>query len=189
MRSTVLVAVLLAAFSHSAFAQSQPTVPASPPILGNFTQGKYSNPTLGIQFQLPEGWQIDNIAESERFSSQLPRRMHLHFKSNDDAISLSASPLDPDEKLGGVFGISLRGVMDGGGFQTVGKRTKETWQGGEMINQKLKRKLPSGTETGTYRAFSLRGFYISILDFGPPATEAAREGVVKSLQPFTDDHK
>jgi hypothetical protein len=115
--------------------------------------------------------------------------MHLRFKSNEDWIILSASPIEPDEKLEHVFRISLMGAKDGGGFQTVGKQTKEVRDGYEVLSQKLTRRLSSGPATGVYRGFFSRGYYISVLHFGLPSTEEGREGIVKNLHILSDDSR
>ena len=187
MQLTAVTAILLALSLNLAPSQSSTASPSKPAILGNLSQGKYSNPVLGIQFELPAGWQIDDPEGSEKFSKQLPSRMHLHFTSGDDQIFLSATPLEPDEKLGSVFGISLRGVSDAAGLHTAAKRTKDTWEGHEMLSQKVNRKVQTGTETGVYRGFALKGFYISILDLGPVSTETVREGIIKTLHTLPGD--
>jgi hypothetical protein len=187
MRLTTVVLILVAALAtFRPGPQSQATSPVQPAILGNLVQGTYSNAVLGVKLELPSDWQIDNLGESEDFSRHLPRRMHLRFKSNEDWILLGASPIDADEKLQQVFDASLLGAKDGGGFHAVGKQTKETRDGYEVLSQKLTRKLNSGPESGVYRGLASRGYYISVLHFGPPKTEEGREGIVKSLHILPD---
>jgi hypothetical protein len=179
--TTVVLTLVVASIVFRLDPQSQPTPPGQPAILGNFVHGTYSNTVLGLKFELPADWQIDNLSESEDFSRHLPQRMRLRFKSNEDWILLSASPLDPDENLQEVFDISLKGAIDGGGFHAVGKPAKETRKGWEVFSQKLSRKLKSGPEIGVYRGLVSRGHYISVLHFGPPNTEEDRERILKSL--------
>jgi hypothetical protein len=157
--------------------------------LGNLVQGTYTNTVLGLKLELPTGWQIDNPGESEDLSRHFPRRMHLRFKSNEDWIILSASPIEPDEKLQHVFRISLMGAKDGRGFQTVGKQTKEVRDGYEVLSQKLTRRLSSGPAIGVYRAFFSRGYYVSVLLFGPPSKEGGRVEIVKNLHILSDDSR
>src|ERR1700682_3903433 len=126
MRLTTVPLILVAAStSFRPSPQSQPTS-VQPAILGNLVQGTYSNTVLGVKFELPADWQIDNLDESEDLSRHFPRRMHLRFKSNEDWIILSASPIEPDEKLQHVFRISLMGAKDGGVASTrsASKRKK-----------------------------------------------------------------
>jgi hypothetical protein len=190
MRLTTVVLFLVAASTtFRPSPQSQPASTVQPLILGNLVEGIYSNTVLGLKLELPTDWQIDNLAESEDFSRHLPGRMHLRLKLNGDWILLSATPLDPDEKLQEVFHISLKGAIDGGGFHTVGKQTTEIRDGCEMLGQKLTRKLRSGPESGVYRGLTSRGYYISVLHFGPPNTEEGREGIVKNLQILSDDSR
>jgi len=184
--TTVVLTLLVASITFRPGPQSQPTPPVQPPILGNLVQGTYSNTILGIKFELPTVWQINNLSEAEDYSRAYPRRMHLRFKSNEDWIILSASPIEPDEKLQHVFHISLMGAKDGGGFHAVGEQTKEIRGGYEVFSQKLTRRLSSGSAIGLYRGFFSRGYYISVLYFGPPSTEEGREGIVKNLHILSD---
>jgi hypothetical protein len=187
--TTVVLTLLVASTTFRPGLQSQATPAAQTPILGNLVQGTYSNTILGIKFELPADWQIDNLDESEDLSRHFPRRMHLRFKSNEDWIILSASPIEPDEKLQHVFRISLMGAKDGGGFHAVGEQTKEIRDGYEVLGQKLTRRLSSGPAIGVYRAFFSRGYYISVLHFGPPSTEEGRERIVKNLHILSDDSR
>jgi len=189
MRLTTVALILVAAStSFRPSPQSQPTS-VQPAILGNLVQGTYSNTVLGVKFELSTDWQIDNPGESEDLSRHFPRRMHLRFKSNEDWIILSASPIEPDEKLQHVFRISLMGAKDGGGFHAVGEQTKEIRDGCEVLSQKLTRGLSSGPAIGVYRGFFSRGYYLSVLHFGPLSTEEGREGIVKNLHILSDDSR
>jgi len=88
-----------------------------------------------------------------------------------------------------VVSPSLNLVEDRGGFQTVGKQTKEVRDGYEVPSQKLTRRLSSGPAIGVYRAFFSRGYYVSVLHFGPPSTEEGREGIVRNLHILSDDSR
>jgi len=184
MRSQLVVfcAVATLALHINPNAQSQSTSPGSPVILGSLAQGKYSNEMLGIALELPPRWQTDDLAESEAFSRSLPRRMHLRFRSDDDGLLVAAYPVDPDEKLDEVYKVSLLGVRDGGGFQTTGKQIKTNIDGCEVRFQELRRKSEQGDQFGVYRGFFSRGYYVSILHFGPQRTAETREAILRSLR-------
>jgi hypothetical protein len=50
-----------------------------------------------------------------------------------------------------------------------------------VFTQKLDRKVSAGRETAVYVGFFNRGYYVSILLFGPPNTEQYRTAIIKSL--------
>jgi hypothetical protein len=163
-------------------ARSQSTPPGRPVILGSFVQGKYSNEVLRIALELPPSWQIANLAESEEFSRRLPRRMNLWFRSDDDSQLVAASPVEPDEKLDEVYKVSLLGVQDGGRFHTTGGQVRNKIDGCEVLFQRIRRRSEQGDQFGVYRGFFSRGYYVSILHFGPKRTEETREATVRSLR-------
>ena len=66
--------------------------------------------------------------------------MRLHFGSSEGLLLLNASPVGPDEKLAEVFGVSLMGARDGGGFDVAGKEVTTNIDGCEVLSQKLRRK-------------------------------------------------
>ena len=184
MRSQLVVFCVAAtlALQVDINAQSQSTSPGRPAVLGSFVQGKYSNEVLSIALELTPSWEIYDLAESERFSRSLPRRMHLWFRSEHDALLVSAFPVEPDEKLDEVYDVTLMGVRDGGGFQTTGKQVRTNIDGCEVLFHKLRRRSEEGDQFGVYRGFFLRGYYISILHYGPKRTEETREAMLRSLR-------
>lgn len=162
-------------------AQSPPAQTSRPAILGDFVQGKYSNTVLGVMLEFPVNWQVDDPDESEQFSRSLPRRMHLRFKSSEDRVLLSASPVTGDEKLYEVFASSFMGARDAGGFKVVGKQMSAKIDGCEVLSQTVSMKSKAGNRFGVYRGFFSHAYYVSVLHLGPQSTEEAREAIVANL--------
>jgi hypothetical protein len=64
-----------------------------------------------------------------------------------------------------------------GGFKKVGKQTRETRDGHEVMSQELSK----GPVSAMYLGFFNRGYYVSILLFGPHNPDEHRAAIVKSL--------
>lgn len=185
MKLTIVVLVALLGWQASLSFQ-EPSVPSTvdSESLGILADGKYLNEVVGLRLDLPIGWKIVPTNYSER-----PRHVVLHFSSQFDRMMLTGTGVAPDEILSGVFHWELQGTIDGGQFKTVGKQIRESRDGHEVFTQKLDRKVSSGRETAVYVGFFNRGYYVSILLFGPPNTEESRAAIIKSLNILSDTAK
>lgn len=161
--------------------QSPPAQTSRPEILGDFVQGRYSNTVLGVTLKFPTNWEIDNPDEAEQASRSLPRRMHLRFRSSEDLVFLSASPVTPDEKLDWVFAASFAGARDAAGFKTVGQQMTTNIDGCEVLSQAVSMKSKAGNRFGVYRGFFSHGYFVSVLHLGPQSTEETREAIVVNM--------
>jgi hypothetical protein len=151
-----------------------------PAILGDFVEGKYTNKVLGIAWDLGPAWQVANPGEAEKWSRRFPRDLRLKFNSDQGTLLLSATWLEPDEKLEGVFKISLMGMRDAG-VQLVGKAMISNLDGYEVLSQKLRLKSKAGEQFGVYRGFFVPGYYVAITQWGLQTTDENGEAILKNL--------
>ena len=175
--TTALLIVLLGSKNVPPSCQSSGAAMADSKDLGALADGKYSNDVLGIRLDLPSGWEIDRPGDHPEPRGELLIRLSAQI----DRMFVSGTWLAPDEKLDEVFHWSLQGAIDGGRFKTVGAHVREARDGHELLIQKLQRTVRSGQVTAVYIGFFNRGYYTSILLFGPAKTEESRAAILKSL--------
>jgi hypothetical protein len=185
MKLTIVVLVALLGW-QARLSFQEPSVPSTVDSenSGMLADGKYLNEVMGLRLELPTDWKIVPTNNSER-----PQHVVLCFSSQFDQMVLAGTAVAPDEILSEVFHWELEGTIDGGEFKTVGKQIRESRDGHEVFTQKLDRRVSSGRETAFYVGFFNRGYYVSILLFGPPNTEGNRAAIIKSLNILSDAAK
>ena len=169
--------LMVAAFVLPGAANAQspgPCTASRPAILGGLEEGKYSNPKIGFEIELDRACTFVDEVRAIAWSTQFSERLNAALRCGDNLYLLSSFPLHADEttNLKRDAGVSLQGVMDGGGFKKHGGWETRTVSGTEVLVQELSRRGESGQEVGFYHAFMAGRRYVSILAIGPEGKKA-----------------
>ena len=180
----LLLSVCFFPCALEAQSQSLPGVSSRPAILGTLEQGKYSNQVIGFEIQMDPACAFADESRAIAFSTQLPQRLNLAIRCEENLFVLSSFPLHADEEanLARDAHVSLQGAMDAGGFKKRGHRQSLTIDGTDILAQELMRHGSSGNEVGSYNAFMIGRRYVSILAIGPEANKAQLSRVATTLK-------
>jgi hypothetical protein len=128
---------------------------------------------IGFELQLDPVCTFADEARAIAWSTQLPQRLSLALRCNENLIVLSSFPLHADEQvnLKRDATISLQGTINGGGFKKRGGWQNQTAGGTEVLMQELIPHGDAGQEVGFYHAFMVGRRYVSILAVGPEANQ------------------